>query len=296
MSRTKYLSLLFVLGGCAALEPFGSRKDRPAAIDTLFADVDGGGICGNVVRDKARSRAVATERAVPRILHGDKSELKYVVAITSDGTMGTKRCGGSLIDKQWVLTAAHCQVQPGDKLVIGVTDLRTIPASAIYPVAEVLTHAEYNAVTHDSDIALVKLSKTVTGIDPVKLFDGAVDLAASGAMVTVAGWGATSEGGPQSPILLEVDVPAVSNAVCTAAYSSDAGPPVVITDNMLCAGSVAKDSCQGDSGGPIVVANSGPDSQVGIVSFGTGCGRDGLYGVYTRVSKFKAWIESCAKN
>ena len=48
---------------------------------------------------------------------------------------------------------------------------------------------------------------------------------------------------------------------------------------------------QGDGGGPLVCEKNGQWYQVGIVSFGIGCGRPGVPGVYTKVSSYEAWIE-----
>ena len=64
---------------------------------------------------------------------------------------------------------------------------------------------------------------------------------------------------------------------------------------MLCASATGKDSCQGDSGGPLGIHGQGAFWQTGIVSFGEGCGLENKYGVYTRVSKYVAWIKACMK-
>ena len=108
---------------------------------------------------------------------------------------------------------------------------------------------------------------------------------AAGSSVTVAGWGATSEGGASSSTLRYVDVPVVSRATCQAQYGTSS-----ITNNMICAAETAggQDSCQGDSGGPLVP--TGSKTLVGVVSFGNGCARRGYAGVYTRVSTQLSFI------
>jgi secreted trypsin-like serine protease len=61
---------------------------------------------------------------------------------------------------------------------------------------------------------------------------------------------------------------------------------------MICAGKERMDSCQGDSGGPLFLVNHGfPSTQVGIVSWGIGCGTDGYPGVYTQTSFYVDWIK-----
>jgi len=71
-----------------------------------------------------------------------------------------------------------------------------------------------------------------------------------------------------------------------------------VTDDMICAGDLsgAKDACQGDSGGPLFCKfESGQYSQVGIVSYGISCSSPNTPGVFTRVDKFKNWIEMNTK-
>jgi secreted trypsin-like serine protease len=82
-------------------------------------------------------------------------------------------------------------------------------------------------------------------------------------------------------ILQKVQVPLIPQRKCEWLYI-----PEVITANMFCAGLVGLDSCQGDSGGPIMLHGR----QIGVVSWGTGCGRVGFPGVYTNVGKFRHWI------
>ncbi|SEE62314.1 LPXTG-motif cell wall anchor domain-containing protein [Jiangella alba] len=136
-----------------------------------------------------------------------------------------------------------------------------------------------------NDWALVQLSEEVpaevaTPVDIVS--DDSFDASET---FRVIGWGATSEGGDASDVLLEVDVPGVSDDECVAAYEAigiQTSPEVE-----LCAGDLEQggvDSCQGDSGGPLLVEENGEYLQVGVVSWGEGCARPGIPGVYTQLS------------
>jgi len=215
---------------------------------------------------------------------------------------GPYMCGGSLITAEWVVTAAHCVVDDFDN---------PMPPSAIQVrageynrsqndgteqqrgVSTVIVHPSYNSPPNDNDIALLRLASPVTfgpSVAPIPLVSSPEHdpLVVPGVMSLVSGWGATSEGGSTATILQKVRVPIVSNATCNAAYGGG------ITASMLCAGFAegGKDSCQGDSGGPLVVPEGNGWRLAGVVSFGTGCARPNLYGVYARVSSFTSWIIS----
>jgi len=107
------------------------------------------------------------------------------------------------------------------------------------------------------------------------------------------GWG-TTQSGQLSPVLMQAEVPLVSQDTCTQA-SSYPGPPgssLTVTDNMICAGFAAggTDACQGDSGGPLITITDGVATQLGIVSWGEGCAAANKYGVYSSVQSLRAFI------
>uniref|UniRef100_A0A3B5R5U0 chymotrypsin n=1 Tax=Xiphophorus maculatus TaxID=8083 RepID=A0A3B5R5U0_XIPMA len=208
------------------------------------------------------ARIVNGEEAVPHSWPWQVSLQDYT---------GFHFCGGSLINENWVVTAAHCTIRehPGDFSRPG-------------------KHPQYNSFTINNDITLIKLSSPAQlnmRVSPVCLAESS-DNFPGGMMCVTSGWGLTRYNAPSTPALLQqAALPLLTNANCSNYWGSN------ITDLMICAGAAGASSCMGDSGGPLVCEKSGAWTLVGIVSWGSSTCSTSTPAVYARVTELRAWVD-----
>jgi len=210
-------------------------------------------------------------------------------------------CGGTLIKKDYVLTAAHCfhgSTKP-DLIRLGDTDISETSDGTHedFTIGEYIEHPDYESGSEKNDIALIKLSSSVTfrnGLSPACLPDQfkGVSLDDLTKRPAIIGWGSTA--GFQSTVehLREAYVPLVKNPTCKDKYAALGRD---ISSKQICAGDETYDSCGGDSGGPMLSSekNNGRWAVIGITSFGPSiCAHSQYPGVYTRVTEYLDWIES----
>ncbi|CAK1545399.1 unnamed protein product [Leptosia nina] len=241
-----------------------------------------------------------------RIVGGSESKpgaWPWMVAIYLHGNKRREFwCGGTLVGRRHVLTAAHCTRDSKQRpfpprqftVRLGDVDLsrEDEPSRPVtMRVVAVRAHEQFSRVGFYNDIAILVLADNVQKskyVIPICLPTG--DVARQqfdGAVATVVGWGTTRYGGGESSKQLEAKLPVWRNEECDRAYFQP------ITDTFLCAGYArgGVDACQGDSGGPLMLLANGRWTQIGVVSFGNKCGEPGYPGVYTRVTHYLSWLQ-----
>ncbi|CAH1793633.1 unnamed protein product [Owenia fusiformis] len=216
-------------------------------------------------------------------------------------------CTGSLIDNQFVVTAAHCIAKSGVsttnsfKVVLGGHDQSTVNGNEVVATLEKwIVHEDYSTTIKGSpnDIAILKLSEPITFnqyIQPICLPDDSEQFTPSDSCY-ILGWGETLGTGPMGK-LNEVSLNITTNADCDYYWEKGSGRVGLIKESHICVGMGVPGACRGDSGGPLICKKSSGWTLAGCTSFGAaGCQEREAPNVYTRITSFMPWIRRTVAN
>jgi hypothetical protein len=230
----------------------------------------------------------AVPATTPRISGGTITEPGQYPYFT---TLASRMCGSTLIHPDILMTAGHCQkAYAAERLVfVGAHEVhgtQVVTAAETRLLIRQYPHPNTDFVWWRNDLTLFKLDRPANSL-PVQL-NSDPDVPSPNSTLTVIGFGATRTE-RLSDFLQEVDLYAVDPDTCRRQYSN-VNPEAVDPATMVCASHPLPDhdSCPGDSGGPLLDKVTG--EEVGIVSFGMGCGDPNYPGVYTRISAYTNWI------
>lgn len=253
----------------------------------------------------------------PRIVGGNhtyEGEFPWAVSIQRHGN---HHCGGVIVGRRWILTAAHCVrsqlvgnllIRTGGQTLSRSSNSLNSHMERDYFVEQIVMHDDFSrydnltasqmkssANTNNADIALLKLKHDIHWNELVwpVCFPNKRAGNFSGHDAIVIGWGKLNEKSEDfSNDLQKVKLTIIDNKVCQN-WFRQAGREMPIDERIICAGfkNGGKDACHGDSGGPLLSRINGQYVVVGVVSTGIGCARPLLPGLYSRVSSYIGWIE-----
>jgi len=218
-------------------------------------------------------------------------DMPWQIALLRNGNF---ICGGSLINERTVLCAAHCTTLSNPGLYTIVRTHQRNPTNSwaqTRSVAKVVSHPSYSSSTFNNDISLLFVTQDFNfAPDEVSSVCLADDDPEERSQAVASGWGSTQSGGAVVNVLREAYMPITEHAAVIAQYGSSYNRVTMIGAANQGDG---LDTCQGDSGGPHSVCYYKENKldrveQVGIVSWGYGCGG---VGIYTRVTTYRKWIE-----
>ncbi|KAH8254585.1 hypothetical protein KR032_011073 [Drosophila birchii] len=220
-----------------------------------------------------------------RIMNGKNAERQagaWMAAIRNNDQF---QCGGTVIHKSFVLTAAHCIDDQENLFVTVGTYNKSNPVQEI-SVSLGVMHTEYSKENMIHDIGLLKLSRDIdfnSQVYPICISLNPL-MNRNRILFEAYGWGITKTGS-ESELLQKVKLHRLHPSRCNRHLFTP------LTSNQLCAGSSRADTCRGDSGGPLTTKfkPEEPQVQLAIVSFGKlRCDGEGIY---TDISRYTDWIE-----
>ncbi|KAL0111982.1 hypothetical protein PUN28_013307 [Cardiocondyla obscurior] len=228
----------------------------------------------------------------PRIVGGVNAkpgEIPYQVSL-QDSYSSFHFCGGSILNENYVITAAHCvEGKYASDIKVVAASISLLNPRSQHRVAKIIVHKDYNSYNSwINDIALLRVQTPF--IKSANL--GHVPLPPKGHVVrpndvaVVSGWGRLWQGGPTTTNLQRVNILIADQGYCRYMYNN-MGYNVYSTQVCAYDPSVEKGSCHGDSGGPLTVGGK----LVGLVSWANGCASTSYPTVYTRVVSYLDWIK-----
>lgn len=253
--------------------------------------------------------ALAEDPAVvpdPYIINGnDVPEGLAYPFVTLQTAHGDSFCGGTVVGRSWVLTAAHCAADAARVVygALGAAELfRGGDGVSTHPVAQSRVHPAYRPQTLEHDVAVLHLGSPLPESVPVASLPAGAAEPPEGTPLYIVGFGVVTPGTSERPSTLQHA--AVGYGACPARYAlaygylcSEVRPAAASACSSFCAhGSDGwgrpVDACYGDSGGPAFrrLADGGFEAY-GVTSWGVECGLGPAYpGVYTLVGRHAAWL------
>ena len=214
--------------------------------------------------------------------YADPTDYPSVVQLQLRDLTGIVEMEGTLIQKDWVITAAHGlnSVESGQQIQI---------FDSIFTIKKIFVHPDFEGF--ENDIALIQLDRPVPAINPIPLFSETTELGKQ-IMILGRGWSGTGITGPISDDkkfrVATNKIDSISAHWIKFRFDEPDNPNTTELEGI---------SGPGDSGGPAFIEINGQKYLAGISSnqlneqIGVKEGHYGVIEYYTRVSSYIHWIE-----
>ncbi|KAJ3654339.1 hypothetical protein Zmor_013533 [Zophobas morio] len=208
---------------------------------------------------------------------GNIEEYPYSVSIRDENNGHT--CGGTLINSEYVITAAHCVASGKERSVVIGSAYLNNGGTSTKPVSTHV-HPDFDRLWLRNDIAVLQIEKQTSyeSSFPARMQTNFSDYENP---CYVMGWGATTATGYPSKIFKVAAVQPVTPKKCHEAWKG------IYYPRLICTTSEGNATCVGDSGGPLICENK----LAGVVCFGEPCGT-GKPDTFTAISYYNDWIDS----
>lgn len=223
-------------------------------------------LCATTIQAKRIKPAPFAAPKQGRIVGGSTAEEGLAPYQVSLQNFWGHSCGGAIIDKNWILTAAHCVLNKNvaDVYVYTGTQDLTDPTGVFYYVERIFVHCNYDNPIMHNDIALLQLNSSIVLNDKTQIIPLQNKPMKDGDDVLLTGWGTEEYMGEEPDRLKKVELKYMEHKRCKEAHDNT---PDVDVGHMCTFTKPGEGSCHGDSGGPLVSNGQ----LVGIVNWGMPC-------------------------
>ena len=241
-----------------------------------------------------------------------EGEMPWLVRLTTIKINSkTERCGGFIVDANWIVTAAHCLTEvavvnvSAGRISYGWGSSDANEQAMIVPTTGIHRHPDFEEATYRNDIGLLHLPRPLrftSHVQPICVLDEAscenepredsdqIDFCPS--IVTAAGWGIDRSGSP-TDYLKTVNLRIISKNDCQPIFS-----PRQLYPQQICAQGqlYGEETCRGDSGGPVFCFQNGKAVAIATVSFGSRFCDILFPSGYHRVCSYVGWMKRVVAN